>query len=65
LYFGLIRQIGPGKAAYSSVLIPVIAMALSTLFEHYRWSVLAASGAALAMLGLMIAMQARKTEHKI
>jgi drug/metabolite transporter (DMT)-like permease len=65
LYFGLIRQIGPGKAAYSSVLIPVIAMALSTLFEHYRWSMLAASGAGLAMLGLLIAMQARKTEARI
>jgi drug/metabolite transporter (DMT)-like permease len=60
LYFGLIREIGPGKAAYSSVFIPVVAMALSTVFEHYQWSLLAASGAALAMIGLLVAMQARK-----
>lgn len=60
LYFGLIREIGPGKAAYTSVLIPVIAMLLSTLFEGYRWSLLAGAGALLAMIGLVVAMQARK-----
>ena len=60
LYFGLIREIGPGKAAYSSVFVPVVAMALSTFFEDYQWSSLAAAGAILAMIGLLIAMQARK-----
>jgi drug/metabolite transporter (DMT)-like permease len=60
LYFGLIRTIGPGKAAYTSVFIPVVAMALSTVFEHYEWSLLAASGAVLAMIGLLVAMQARR-----
>jgi drug/metabolite transporter (DMT)-like permease len=60
LYFRLIREIGPGKAAYTSVLIPVVAMILSTVFEGYHWSLLSASGAALAMAGLLIAMQAAK-----
>lgn len=61
LYFGLIREIGPARAAYTSVLIPVIAMALSTIFENYRWSPLAAAGAALVILGLVIALQARRS----
>ncbi|RJF94303.1 DMT family transporter [Sphingomonas cavernae] len=60
LYFGVIRVIGPAKAAYSSVLIPVIAMLLSTLFEGYRWSLLAAVGCALAFAGLVIALRARR-----
>lgn len=60
LYFGLIRKIGPGKAAYTSVLIPVIAMLLSTLFEGYRWTNLAAAGAVLVIAGLLVAMQASK-----
>jgi drug/metabolite transporter (DMT)-like permease len=60
LYFGLIRSIGPGKAAYTSVLIPVVAMLLSTLFEGYKWSLLAAAGAALVIIGLLVAMQASK-----
>lgn len=60
LYFGLIRDIGPGKAAYTSVFIPVVAMLLSTAFEGYQWSSLALSGAILAMAGLLISMRARK-----
>ncbi|QQV77054.1 EamA family transporter [Sphingomonas aliaeris] len=60
LYFGVIRVIGPAKAAYSGVLTPVIAMLLSTIFEGYRWSLLAASGAVLAGIGLVIALRARR-----
>ncbi len=60
LYFALIRSWGPGKAAYNGVAVPVVAMALSTLFEGYQWSLLAASGAVLAMIGLLIALSGRK-----
>ena len=60
LYFGVIRAIGPAKAAYSSVMVPVIAMLLSTLFEGYRWSALAVAGAVLAIAGLVIALRARR-----
>ncbi|MBS0480222.1 MAG: EamA family transporter [Proteobacteria bacterium] len=60
LYFGVLRTIGPAKAAYSSVIVPVIAMLLSTLFEGYRWSGLAVAGAALAAAGLVIALRARR-----
>lgn len=58
LYFGLIRMIGPAMAAYTSVIIPVIAMFLSTLFEGYRWSPLAIAGCALALIGLLLALRA-------
>jgi drug/metabolite transporter (DMT)-like permease len=60
LYFGVLRTIGPAKAAYSSVIVPVIAMCLSTIFEGYRWSGLAVAGAALAAVGLVIALRARR-----
>ena len=59
-YFGIIRAIGPGKAAYSSVIVPVIAMAFSTAFEGYRWSTLAVAGGVLAMIGMVIALRARR-----
>ncbi len=58
LYFDVIRRIGPGKAAYSAVLIPILAMAISTFAEGYRWSALAAAGGVLAILGLVIALRA-------
>ncbi len=60
LYFGVIRVIGPAKAAYSSVLIPVLAMLISTIFEGYRWSLLAVAGALLAGAGLVVALRARR-----
>ncbi|VVT11032.1 Multidrug transporter [Sphingomonas sp. EC-HK361] len=60
LYFGVLRVIGPAKAAYSSVIVPVIAMLLSTLFEGYRWSPLAIGGAVLTGIGLVIALRARR-----
>jgi drug/metabolite transporter (DMT)-like permease len=59
LYYRLIRQVGPATAAYSSVLIPILAMAISTLVEGYRWSSLAAAGGLLAILGLAIALRSR------
>jgi drug/metabolite transporter (DMT)-like permease len=59
-YFGVIRAIGPGRAAYSGVLTPVLAMLLSTVFEGYHWTLLAVSGGILALVGLIVALSARK-----
>jgi drug/metabolite transporter (DMT)-like permease len=56
-YFGILRIVGPAKAAYSSVIVPVIAMGLSTLFEGYLWSTLAVAGGILALAGLVIALR--------
>jgi drug/metabolite transporter (DMT)-like permease len=59
-YFGILREVGPGRAAYSSLLVPIIAMAFSTVFEDYGWSTLAVVGGLLALLGLFIALKAQK-----
>lgn len=57
LYFGIIRNIGAGPAAWSSVLIPIIAMALSTLAEGYSWTGLAVAGAIFAIAGIIWAVR--------
>ena len=59
LYYTLIREIGAGKAAYTSVIVPLVAMGLSTAFEGYRWSALAVAGALLALAGLVVALRSR------
>ena len=59
LYFNLIRRIGAARGGYVNVLIPVIAMGFSTLFEHYRWSPEAIGGGLLVLAGLVVAMRAR------
>jgi len=65
VYYRLIREIGPGPAAYTGVVIPVVALVLSTVFEGYRWSVLAAVGAALALVGLAVALGSRRTRAAV
>ncbi len=57
LYYPVVRKIGPAKAAYSSAIIPIIAMAFSTALEGYRWSPLAIAGALLAIGGMIGALR--------
>jgi drug/metabolite transporter (DMT)-like permease len=64
IYFGLVRELGAGRAAYNGVVVPIIAMLLSTLFEGYRWSLLAGTGAVLALGGLVLALRARNPSTK-
>ena len=56
LYYPVVRRIGPAKAAYSSVLVPIIAMGFSTTLEHYRWNALTVVGALLALGGMAAAL---------
>ena len=65
LYFNLIRALGPGRAAYNSVLVPIVAMLLSTVFEGYRWGALALAGSVVALSGLVIALRARSPSRKV
>ncbi|KTE22718.1 multidrug transporter [Sphingopyxis sp. H050] len=59
LYFNVIRAVGPGQAAWSSVLIPIIAMGFSTVFEDYHWATLSIAGGVVALIGLVIAVAKR------
>jgi drug/metabolite transporter (DMT)-like permease len=59
LYYGLIREIGPGRAAYHNVLVVIVAMLISTAFEGYRWTALAIAGSALSLTGLLVALRAK------
>ena len=60
LHYNLVREIGAGRTAYNSIVTVVVAMLLSTVFEDYRWTALAAGGMALALLGMLLALRSRK-----
>jgi len=60
LYNLLLREMGPGHAAYNGVVVPVVAMLLSTAFEGYRWTGLNLGGAAFALIGLVVALRSRR-----
>jgi drug/metabolite transporter (DMT)-like permease len=61
LYYPVVRKLGPGKAAYSSVLVPIIAMGFSTWLENYRWTPVTIAGALLALGGMVGALSRGKT----
>jgi drug/metabolite transporter (DMT)-like permease len=56
LYYPVVRRIGPAKAAYSSVAVPIIAMGFSTWLEGYRWTPTTIAGALLALGGMVGAL---------
>lgn len=60
LYFDLIRQMGPAEAAWTSVLIPILAMAISTVVEDFHWTPMAVGGCILALVGLVVALRQPK-----
>ena len=55
-YLALIRKIGPARAAYTSVLFPLIALLISTLIEDYRWTQMSFAGVVLILGGNWLAM---------
>ena len=55
-YLTLLAQVGSASAAYVAVATPVVAMLLSTLFEGYRWTPVAAFGVVLAVAGNWLAL---------
>ncbi len=68
-YLALIRRIGSARAAYSSLLFPVVALVISTLFEAYRWTPVATTGILLTLAGNWLILSRRhetntKTQQK-
>jgi len=63
-YLSLVGRIGPGRAAYATLLFPVVALALSTIWEDYQWTTSGLFGIALILCGNYLAL-ARRKPHAI
>ncbi|MFT5134008.1 MAG: drug/metabolite transporter (DMT)-like permease [Gammaproteobacteria bacterium] len=50
-YLTLIGRIGAEKTSYASVLFPVVALSISTVYEDYQWTLPAIFGFALVIFG--------------
>ena len=55
-FLTVLGRIGPDKAGYISLVYPVIAIVISTIFEDYRWTVSGGIGFVIILIGNFIAM---------
>ncbi|WP_414475067.1 DMT family transporter [Microvirga sp. M2] len=56
-YLTLLRRLGAARAGYSTVLFPIIALAVSTLLEGYQWTALAGIGVVFALIGNVLVLR--------
>lgn len=59
-YLTLIGRVGASKGAYAIVLVPVVALTISTIFEGYVPDVFAFMGMALIIIGNVIALKTKE-----
>lgn len=60
-YLTLIARIGAEKNAYTSIINPIIALVLSSLFEDFHWSTAVFFGIALCLLGNILTLHKKRT----
>ncbi len=53
-YLSLVARVGADRAAYSTVLFPVVALTVSTLVEGYEWTLTTFIGLALVLVGNVV-----------
>ena len=53
-YFTLVGRIGASQAAYSTLLFPLVALSLSTIYEGYVWHSNAIIGLVMILLGNLV-----------
>ena len=59
-YLTLLKRVGPGKAGYVNVAVPVVALLLSTLFERLDWQPLMVAGAVLCLAGNVLVLRTKR-----
>ena len=64
LYFWLLKNIGVAKTAYSAVMIPIVALAISTIFEGYSWTSASIIGLSMVIIGNVVMIE-RKIKKPI
>lgn len=53
-YLSLVARMGPAKAAYTTVLSPIVALAVSATLEHLGWNIVSLAGVVLVLAGNII-----------
>lgn len=64
-YLSLIGNIGADRAAYSTLLFPLVALLISTVWEGYAWSLASLSGVLFIVIGNCFILTRKKTVQQV
>tara|TARA_B110000444_G_C18761177_1_gene557672 strand:- start:714 stop:1286 length:573 start_codon:yes stop_codon:yes gene_type:complete len=53
-YLKLLEKVGPGRAGYVGVVMPVIALLISTIFENLKWQIDLIIGLPILLIGAVL-----------
>ena len=53
-YLKLLEQVGPGRAGYVGVVMPVLALLISTIFENLEWQIHLILGLPVLLIGAVL-----------
>ncbi len=56
-FLTLLGRVGPARAGYIGVMVPIVALAISSAFEGYRWELLALAGVAVSVAGNVLILR--------
>jgi drug/metabolite transporter (DMT)-like permease len=56
-WFTLIRRIGPARASYVGVMVPIVALLISTVFENLAWHPLMMAGMGVSLAGNVLVLR--------
>lgn len=59
-YLSLLGKIGPDKSAYVTLVVPIIALILSTIFESYKWNWISLIGVVIILIGNVLILKRKK-----
>lgn len=61
-YLTLVGNIGAARAAYTTLLFPIVALGISTIWEGYQWTGSAVSGVILILFGNLLMLKKKSTD---
>ncbi len=56
-FLELLRRVGPSRASYVGVMVPIVALAVSGIFEGFNWQALTFAGVAISFAGNVLVLR--------
>jgi drug/metabolite transporter (DMT)-like permease len=56
-FLELLGRIGPSRASYVGVMVPIVALVISSMFEGFHWQALTFAGVAVSVAGNVLVLK--------